>query len=216
MHFLNYAFNRISVTSQMPVNDTAETKTSGQWPFMGAMKKFSLLSKFRGWGWWEPPQPCWQGSDGALKFQRSMEAVHYCQTHLSARQQQPVPAALVSHRGQALTSFPKSAPALLLLNICPLPSNRAPVIKSHWITLSNTSLQAIAKHPAPFLFTSKRLFIPICFSFWCLIQAMSHILVISVLAHSSKVIFVFTIKGRQYSTVFTFTVFVLHVWWKKK
>lgn len=107
-------------------------------------------------------------------------------THLSARQQQPVPAILVPHRGQGLTSFRSSpqsscystsAHCLSVTRGHALPS--LPLLCRQWQNIL----------PIGVLFTSKRLFTLTCVHFCCLIQAMSHILVTPVLAHSSKWIF---------------------------
>lgn len=135
----------MNVTSQMPVNDTAETKTSGQWPFMGAMKKFSLLSKIRGWGWWQRAQPCWQGSLWAVKFQRFTEAGHYSQPPTSLLGSSSQFLLCWYLRGARDSSHSPSLPQPSCYSTsayCPF--NRVSVIRSHWIT---SFLQTFAKHP---------------------------------------------------------------------
>lgn len=49
---LHYTSRERMLPAKMPADDTAETKTSGQWPFVGATKNFSLPPKIRGWGCW--------------------------------------------------------------------------------------------------------------------------------------------------------------------
>lgn len=201
----------------MPVNDTAETKTSGQWPFMGAMKKFSLLSKIRGWGWWQTAQPCWQAAFERWSFSFSWR--QYVTISHS-------PLCKVAAASSCYFGISQGPGTHLISQAYPSPPatqhlpttlfNRVAVIRGHWITLSTTSLQAVAKHPTHRSVVHIKKFLPICVHFCCLIQAMLHVLVTPVLAQSSKRIFAFTIKGRLYSTAFTFTVFVLHVWWERE
>lgn len=148
----------MNVTSQMPVDDKAETKTSGQWPFMGTIKNSVLFPKLGG------------GDADRQHRHAGRQHLRAGSFNLSWRQTLPSshsPLCKVAAASSCYFSISPGSGTHLISQACSSPSaatqhlptvvfNTVSMVSGHWIILFTTSLQAIAKHPSHRFFHIKK------------------------------------------------------------